>query len=340
MQAYLDQRGHGPGGREANSEVEARCKANLASLVSGAPENIALVSNASEAINAVAQSLSFEPGDNVVINTLEFPCGVLPWLALRARGVEVRVVEHDGWEVEPAAILRCVDDRTRLVMTSHVSYLSGARQDYAALYAHLKATRALLLVDVTQSVGVVPVDIRHADIMVSSSYKWLLGIHGAGVLAVNPARTAGMVSRPIGWRSVGDIFTPDRFSHFTRHTDARQFELGYPSYAAIYALEFSTGLLLETGIANIERHVLALGDELISSLGERGFEVMTPQPAERRAGNIAVVCPQGEAVAGALRDENILVWGGDGRVRASVHAFNDSGDIERYVAAMAKRHAH
>jgi len=98
MEGYLSARGQGPGGREKNSEVERSCKENIATLTNGEAENVALLSNASEVISMIAQSLELGEGDNVVINTLEFPSGVLPWLALRKDGVEVRVVPHEGWK--------------------------------------------------------------------------------------------------------------------------------------------------------------------------------------------------------------------------------------------------
>lgn len=334
MTEYLTARSCGPGGRDRNSEVEQACKANVARLLNGATENIALVSNSSEAISGITQSLEPKRGDNVVINTLEFPSGVLPWLAERRSGVEVRVVPHRGWEVSIDDILAQVDTNTRLVVTSHVSYLSGSRIDYKSLYHSLRSTRSLLLLDATQSLGVVPVDMNYTDFVVSSSYKWLLSTHGAGILGVNPDRTRDIIPRSTGWRSVSDMFSPSRFERYTLYEDARRFELGYPSYPTVYCMKFTTDVLLEVGIERIEQHVLQLGGYLIEELQRLGYEVMTPTPAERRAGNIAVVCSDGDKVAEELRKQRIFVWGGDGRLRASVHLFNDGTDVERFVIGL------
>jgi len=333
---YMVSRRLGPAGREHNTEVEASCKRNLANLLAGQPEQIALMSNSSEAISMIAGSLDLKAGDNIVINTLEFPSGVLPWLVHQSHGVEVRVVQHRDWEVSPEDIMAQVDGSTRLVMTSHVSYLSGARLDYKALYQRLQQTNALLLLDVTQALGAVTVDMNHADFVVCSSYKWLLGTHGVGILAINPQRTQDFASRTIGWRSVADMLHPQRYEKFTRHADARAFELGYPSYPTIYTLNFSTNLVLNTSIDKIEQHILELGSTLIDALKQNGHAVMTPSDPERRAGNIAFVCAAGESVAQSLREENIFVWGGDGRVRASVHAFNDEADVDKLITALRK----
>lgn len=328
---YMSNRALGPDGRAMNSEIEQACKENVARLLGGNADSIAFMPNSSDVISMIALALDLQAGDNVIVNTLEFPSGILPWLLLKEKGVEVRVVQHTGWKVSVAAILEQVDARTRLVLTSHVSYLTGARFDYRSLYAHLKHTSTLLVLDATQSLGVVPVDMNEADFVICSSYKWLLSIHGLGILAANPRRTALFTPKSAGWRSVTDMFSDNRFDRLKFHADARKYETGYPSYPSIYSLYHSTGLLLDIGIANIEQHVLKLGGYLLDKLVAAGFEPMTPRAPEARAGNICIINPYGEQAAEYLRQQQVYVWGGDGRLRASIHLFNDSADIDRYM---------
>jgi len=331
---YMRNRSLGPKGRELHAEAELRCKEQLAELLGGESSQIALMSNASEAISMIAAALPLAPGDNVVVHTLEFPSGVLPWLALKSAGIDVRVVPHRDWTVDAADVLAHVDERTKLVVTSHVSYLTGARIDYRALYEALSRTKTLLLLDATQSLGVIPVDASMADFVVCSTYKWLLSIHGGGILAVNPARVGELVPKYVGWRSVTDMFSPYRFESFAFHADARRFELAYPNYAMVYALEATTRRLLDVGVERIERHVLGLGDLLIEALRELGLELMTPADGARRAGNVSFLAPRAEEAAERLYEAGVLLWGGDGRIRASIHAFNDEEDIRTFVEAL------
>ncbi|MFD0714458.1 aminotransferase class V-fold PLP-dependent enzyme [Paenibacillus sp. GCM10027626] len=334
---YMRNRAGGPDGRQRNSEVEQSLRTNIAKLINGTAEQIALVSNASEAITLMMQSLCLQAGDNVVINNLEFPSGVFPWLMLREQGVEVRLVKHCDWQLSVDDIMGQVDERTKVVMASHVSFVSGARLDYRALYKRLMQTEALLLLDVTQSLGAVAVDLQSADIVVCSSYKWLMSVHGLGLLALNPARTGKLLPVSAGWRGVTELFYPERFDSFQFLADARRFELGYPNYPAIYTMNFSAGLLLETGIERVERHILQLGSYLIERLEQAGYEVMTPRDELERAGNISFVCERGEEIASRLQQEHrVYVWGGDGRIRASVHLFNDSADIERFLELLER----
>lgn len=331
LDGYLDARSMGPKGRDVHSRIEDELRGNLASLVNGKKEQIALMSNSSEAISAIALAMCMKPGENVVVNELEFPSGVLPWLRLKEQGVEVKVVPHREWKVTAEDMLSCVDEQTRMVVVSHVSYMSGARMDYRKLYRQIRQTRALLLVDITQSLGVTPHDISQADFLVSSSYKWLLSVHGAGLLAVNPERTAHILPHAVGWRSVQNIFHAERFDSFQFLDGARKFELGYPSYPTLYVLHEMTGRLLQLGIDRIERHILELGGQFMAELRRMGFTVMTPMAEEERAGNIAFACDDGEQLANQLSEKQIYVWGGDGRVRLSVHVFNDSWDKDRFV---------
>ncbi|MFD0960156.1 aminotransferase class V-fold PLP-dependent enzyme [Paenibacillus chungangensis] len=331
---YLKVRGEGPVGRSRNAEIEQECKENIAELVHHQPENIAFLSNCSEAISMIAQSMDWKEGDNVVINNLEFPSGVLPWIRLKEIGVELRVVSHRNWEVSIDDILSRVDERTRMVITSHVSYLTGARIDYRKLYGYLKTTNTLLLLDVTQSLGAVSVDMNETDFIVCSSYKWLLSIHGMGILGVNPERTSAFFPKSIGWRSIKDMFSENRFESFDYCDDARRFELGFPSYATIYAMNYSSGLIRRIGVDRIESHILELGGQLIERLQALGYEVMTPVQPERRAGNICVSTLQGEEIAQRLLRDKVFVWGGDGRFRASVHLFNDTEDVSRLLHSL------
>lgn len=332
---YMISRSLGPEGRARNARTERRCKENLARLLNGRPDQIAIMSSASEVISMLARAVELRPGDNVVVHNLEFPSGVLPWLALQEQGVEVRVAEHRDWDIDELDLLRRVDARTRLVLTSHVSYLSGARFDYRRLYDHIRKTGAIMVLDATQSLGVVPVDLAHADVVVCSSYKWLLGVHGGGILAVNPAR--GFEYRPayVGWRSVAERQAGEKFETFSFQPDARRFELGYPSYPTVYALEHATRLLLDVGVDRIERHVLTLGATVRQMLQSLGLSVTTPADPGRRAGNISFLHEDADGLAERMAEQGVYVMGSEGRVRVSVHAFNDTEDIERLTNALS-----
>jgi selenocysteine lyase/cysteine desulfurase len=250
--------------------------------------------------------------------------------------VEVRVVQSAAWALDPAAVAAAVDARTRVISVSHVSYLSGARLALEPLRAAADRAGALLVVDATQSAGVVPVPAGVADIVLASSYKWLLGAHGLGIVAVDPARTAALEPPLVGWRAVSDMFSEQRFERFSWWPDARRWELAFPAYPALYMLRASLRFLLELEIERIEAHVLALGDRLIDGLEAQGRTVMTPRLGAARAGSVAFVAPDGAELSARLQEAGVLGWGGDGRMRFSLHAFNGAADVDRALATLER----
>jgi selenocysteine lyase/cysteine desulfurase len=292
--------------------------------------------SSSDAICAIAATIDFKPGDNVVINDLEFPSVVLPWLRLLDRGVEVRVVRHVDWEITADSLLAAVDDRTKVLALSHVSYVNGWRHDVETIAAVLAGTQTRLLLDATQSLGVLPVAAGLADYVVASTYKWLLGTHGLGVLYVNPDRVPSPEPAAIGWYSVDVAFTDDRFERYTLRSGAGRFETGYLNFPAIYALDASVSYLLQIGIDRIANHAHALGDELIASLRAFGLQVTSPDDRNRRGASVTFLHERAAEIGPRLAAEQVHVWAGDGRVRASTHAFNSSRDVSRYLDVLAE----
>ena len=136
---------------------------------------------------------------------------MLPWIQMKEHGVEVRLVRSRDWQFTPEEVAEQIDGRTRLVAVSHVSYLSGLRLDLGPIARAAHANGALMLADVTQSLGVVPVEVGEYDFAVASTYKWLLGIHGGGLLFWNRARVPDFAPGAVGWFSVENFLSEDRF---------------------------------------------------------------------------------------------------------------------------------
>src|SRR4029450_5113185 len=96
-----------------------------------------------------------------------------------------------------------VDARTRLVLVSQVSFLTGQRLDLARCAELGRGRGAWLAVDATHALGVVPVPGDVCDFVVSSCYKWLLATHGVGIFAYNAERVGELAAATIGWAPGG-----------------------------------------------------------------------------------------------------------------------------------------
>src|SRR2546428_4269108 len=156
----------------------ADLRARYARVVGAAPGEIALGPSISVMLSAVAESLDYARRPRVIVTSLDFPTVAYQWLAKRARGVELVVVESpDQVSVPVEAIARAVDDRTALGATSPGYFTSGAIQDIRAVADAAHARGAPCLVGAYQSVGQVPVDVRAAgvDVLTAGGGERVLG---------------------------------------------------------------------------------------------------------------------------------------------------------------------
>ena len=332
---FFDQKSRGMAGREQGlMGTLARARGLVSDLLGVPADDIAFLSSASEGVNQLANWLDWRPGDNVVLEDIEYPSDIYPWARLRDRGVEVRVVRQAGDLPTLARIAAAMDDRTRVLSASQVSYLTGRRYDLADLAALARRHGALLSVDATHAVGVVPVAAHHADILVSSCYKFLLGVHGAAVFYRNPARLADLQPLTVGWHSIGTRHSVAAPTDYALRLSAARFEAGNPPFMALAVLENALRYLGAIGIERIERHVLDLGAILWRGLRDRGYELLTPEDEAHRGPNICFAWDDPATLVAGLAERKVQIWGSDGRIRVSLHAYNDQGDVERLLAGL------
>ena len=214
---------------------------------------------------------------------------------------------------------------------------TGQRLDLESLSQLVRSTNALLLLDATHAAGVVPVDASLADIMVSSCYKWLLGVHGAAVFYVNSERLPDFCPPFLGWNNSVKHGGWENPTEFALQPTAHQFQPGNAGFISVYILNNALDQILRIGIDAIEQHALTLSGMIYESVSSLGFELMTPFEASQRAGNVCFMAENIETIRKQLERRQVLIWGayaGFGRLRISTHLYNDSTDVERCIAAL------
>src|SRR2546423_10278394 len=260
-------------------------RTRYAGLIGAAASEIALAPSISVAVSAVAESLDYGRRPKVVVTSLDFPTVAYQWLAKRARGVELVVVESpDQISVPVEAIARAVNDRTVLVATSHVYFTSGAIQDIKRVADAAHKCGALTLVDAYQSVGQVPVDVKAAgvDFLTAGGLKWLLGGPGIVLLCVRDELARRLAPAIAGWFGHKNQFAFDP-RVLELHDDARRFELGTPALAAVYAQLGGLDYIDEIGVTDIRRVTSTLTEDLIARAQEYGFPPKVAPRAEDRS---------------------------------------------------------
>jgi selenocysteine lyase/cysteine desulfurase len=167
------------------------------------------------------------------------------------------------------------------------------------------------------------------DYLACSSYKWLLASHGLAVVYLSPQFREQLRPATSGWYSVQDLFGQQ-----TPKPGAARLEAGMPNFPAIYVLRESAAYLQSAGVECIENHLRPLVRQLRDGLAALGLDLLTPPGESVASGIVSFAHPQAERIAGLLSDDGVIVWAGDGRVRASVHLYNDEPDVSRLLSAL------
>jgi cysteine desulfurase/selenocysteine lyase len=324
----------GMAGRDEMFRTYARAKGRVARLLGVGPERVAFLAHASEGLNLAVAAVDWRPGDNAVFADLEYPSAVYPAARLRERGVEPRIVTTRAGYLAMDDLAAAVDGRTRLVLASQVSYLTGQRLDLARLAELARARGALLAVDATHALGVVPVAGELCDVVVSSCYKWLLATHGVGVFAYDPARVGDLRPNVIGWHSIAHRGGAGDPLAMPLKPDASRLEAGNPSLLGLCVLDNALATLESVDPGAVAAHALALSGELVDGLRGRGRVVLTPEPAAERAGNVCFLADDAAGLAARLSERKVEVWGSEGRIRVSAHLYNGGDDVAAFFRAL------
>ncbi|MGB8478320.1 MAG: aminotransferase class V-fold PLP-dependent enzyme [Acidobacteriaceae bacterium] len=334
---YFADKSSGTPGRIRMFEVENNTVRAVASILGTSEKNVALVGNATEALNLLGNSIRWKSGDEVLITDLEFPSNVVCWLRLREQGVRVEVIPSRSGEIELHHFTSRLRPNTRVVSVSQVSYKTGTQVSFLAeLSREVHRAGALLVVDATQALGRVPVGVEGVDFLVASSYKWLLGVHGLGVVYCAPHVLDELKPGAAGWYSVNDVFAPDRFERFALKEGAARFVGGMPNFSSIYVLHKSLTFLIQLGIRGIDAELKPLVQKAREGIAALGFQLLTPADPASSSGIVSFAYDAPEDLGQALRDVGVVVWAGDGRLRASVHIYNDEHDIDMLLASLAE----
>lgn len=175
------------------TDVE-RLRSLFGQLVGADAEGVALVPATSYGFAVAAASLALNAQDHVLVLADEFPSGVYTWRRVAERtGASVRTVSREAGQSWTEAVLAAIDERVGIVSVPNVHWSDGGLVELDRVAARTRAVGARLVVDASQSLGVMPLDVAtlRPDFVVSVGYKWLLGPFGRGYLWAAAEHRAG-----------------------------------------------------------------------------------------------------------------------------------------------------
>lgn len=303
-----------------------RVRAGFAHYLDVPEAHVALMGSVAEAAATVAASLPGR-GGTIVAGDGEFRSNLFPWLALEAKGYQViRVPTGDAGRTE--SLLEAIDERTRLVAVSHVLSADGERADLVRLRAAADAVGARIFADVTQSLGVLGLDLAASrpDYLAVHGYKWLLCPRGAAWLVTRHYEEL----RPLmpSWKSAADG------GYFGGRLElaagAARCDTS-PAWLSWIGAEAAIALLSALPAVAVERHCLRLAAAFRDAAQQVGA---TPVSAGQPSHIAAVQVSDPDTVSARLRSGGVRARLLGDRLRVGFHYFNNQEDVTAALGAL------
>jgi selenocysteine lyase/cysteine desulfurase len=297
-------------------------------------DNIAIIPSASYGLATAAKNLKVVAGKSIVVLENQFPSNFYVWDNL-AKQLNLKIVTIKRKEEKELTecILECINAETGIVAIPNCHWMDGALIDLEKISQAVKAVKAFLVLDLSQSLGALPININKIDpdFAVSVGYKWLLGPYGLGYLYVSPGWQDKAEPLEYAWQTRRGS---DDFTAITNYTNeyrngARKFDMG--EYSQFNTIQMSiAGLkqILEWGIINIQESIKVLTQIVSDRYNTNKIE---------RAGHIISIPLAGKDAAmikNKLSDEKIIISYRGAFIRVSPHLYNDTSEIERLVKCL------
>ncbi len=310
-----------------------------AKLLNCQPDEVALVGPTSLGLSLVAAGLDFRRGDNVLIYHDDYPSNVYPWMALAAKGVQVRLLNTRGLgNIRTVDVMGQVDENTRLVALASCHFVSGQRLEHNAIGKFLRERGILFCLDAIQTLGAFPTTVEHVDFLAADAHKWLLGPCGAGVLYVKRDLQEKLNPPVYGWHNVRNpnFVAQDKIEY---RSGAAKFEAGTHNLIGMVGLLAAMELALEIGVDNIAAELARKRTWFASALQAKGFSVLNPEPKPEQVGGITSIFNAGKDLAPLnqkLADAGVVASlrtdrKGQNYIRFSPHFYNTDAELQRVL---------
>jgi len=313
----------------------AAARAAFAQFINASPDEVAIATSASAAINSIASALNFRERKKVVMGEFEFPTMGHIWLAQRSRGAEVQFVSAEGNRIPAANYEKVVDRNTLIVPVTHVCFKNGFRSEVNAITQIAHRCGAFVMLDDYQDCGTRPVDVKALDLdfFVAGTLKYLLGPPGLAFMYVRKELISSLVPTVTGWFAQTNPFAFDP-QHIDLSPTARRFESGSPSVPNVYAAVPGFELLQEIGLESVAGHIRRLAQSLLSCARDLGIRTKTPADS---AGPLVVLqCKDSTLLVQKLAESDIVASNRHDGLRISFHVYNTMDDVQAVVEVLKK----
>jgi selenocysteine lyase/cysteine desulfurase len=317
----------------------------IARVMRGRSSEIAVTTGASAGLAAVAASIDWKPGDEVVVGRGEFPAHFATWLRYEQAGkLRVRVVEPRGRFISADDYIDCIGPHTRLISASLVRFDNGARLDASRVARACEKAGAALMLDLSQCAGAMDLNIRDlgATMAVCSGYKWLLGPYGTGFFWIDEEWIERLPLGAVYFMALEGArnFQALPINNLRPAPGARRWDSAETAnFTNLAAFDSALELILRIGIDVMERSVDALVGEIIDGLPRTKCVLACPAERERRGPYVCICARDSQetpALYEKLRAAKISVSLRENALRIAPHFYNTPEDISRLLKILSE----
>ncbi|HKS43296.1 MAG TPA: aminotransferase class V-fold PLP-dependent enzyme [Blastocatellia bacterium] len=310
---------------------------DLIGKIIGAGEGeVVMHQNVSICQSIINSCFNFSEGkrNKIVSESLNFPSNLYIYNALVQDGARlVTVPSDDGITVPLERMLEAIDEETLLVSVSHVIFRSSFIQDIKAITERAHEVGAMVVADIYQSAGTVPINVREVglDFATGGSVKWLCGGPGAGYLYVRRDLWPQLEPRLTGWLAHKHPFAfetgPNDYAD-----NIYRFLNGSPNVPGMYAAMSGYEIINEVGVEHIREKSIRQTTRLIEIAEDAGFKVNCPKNVSERGGTVVIDVPHGQQVTAELLRRDFLVDYRPGAgIRVAPHFYSKDEELELTV---------
>jgi len=311
-------------------------------IINADPEGVAIIPSVSYGTTAAIRNLPVEAGQEILTLKDQFPSNIYPWRKLASdAGATVRMLTRStNGPTWGEVLVDAISDKTAIVGIPHCHWVDGAMVDLEAVSAKAKAHGAALVLDITQSAGIMPIDVGaiQPDFAISACYKWLMGPYSIGFMWVHPKWRNGT---PVEEAWIGRKGAVD-FSRLVDYRDeydegARRFDMGERAQFQLLPMA-SAGMqqLLDWGVENIYETLSARSEDVAARARDFGFRSLAV--GDRAGHYLGLIHEDGlpEGLVKRLINHNVFVSVRGPSVRITPHLYVTNEDNDRLMDALAK----
>ena len=317
----------------------------FARMVHGNPAQVAIMPSVSYGMSSVMRNIPCRKGQHALTISEEFPsCYYTAQRWCSDHHAELRVVARNDdipqkgmeWNMR---ILEAINKDTAFIVMASVHWMNGTRFDLEQIGARCREVGAKLIVDGSQSVGALPMDVEacRIDALICAAYKWLMGPYSTALSYIHPDFNEG-VPLEESWMTRPNSERFDRLTNYEKgyKPGAIRFDVGQSSsFIHLPMLDAALKQILDWGVANIQEYGRTLGTPLIAHILQKG--AILDEEAYRAHHLLGLQLPgniRAEVLMNAFQSRKVFVSLRGNNIRISLHVFNDDADIRELIGAL------